>query len=168
MANICYVEGKVWSKSKNKIHSFLTWLGKYKMFQVEETGKIEKLEEGFYSQTFAGDCKWSIASSINNPFDKKGDLTSKTHDIIVELWSQEPGCGFEEHIVVINGYTDTDECKNWTEYCADEYKNIDELNEEFNTNFTEDDIDEYGYCHTGGFSNWGEFELKSYLLNKED
>lgn len=166
MANICYVEGKVWSRSKNKIRSFLTWLGRYKMLQVEETGEIEELEKGLFSQTFAGDCKWSIASSINNSFDKKGDLTSKTHDIAVELWSQEPGCGFEEHIIVGNGYVDTDECEDWTEYCADEYESIDELNEEFNTNFTEDNIDEYGYCHTGGFDNWGDFEFKAYLLEE--
>ena len=109
MANICYVEGRVWAPMKNKIRDFISWLGRYKMLQVEEIEEIEKLENGLYSQKFVGDCKWSIESSINNRGDGKGDLTTKTKGIIVELWSQENGMGFEEHYVVENNSITTND-----------------------------------------------------------
>lgn len=171
MANNCYVEGKIWSKSKERIEEFFDWLQDYKMTSVDRVTDIEYDEDNScYSLVFAGDCKWSITSSINKLCDNiNGNLTTKTDDIVVEMWSQEPGCGFEEHVIAANNIIDTEDDVDWEEYCVDEYKTIDQVNEEFSTNFTEDDIDEYGYCHTGGFPNWGEFdESKVYLLDEEN
>ena len=154
MANICYVEGKVWAKSKSKIRSFIGWLKEYKMLQVEETEEIQTLENGLFSQVFIGDCKWSIESSINNPSDKKGDLTIKTNGIIVELWSQEPGCEFEEHYVVENGNITTNDTVDWTGVFIDDFENETEMTE---CGYTKEDFDENGWCHKGGFKDWGEF-----------
>lgn len=154
MANTCFVEGKVWAKSKNRIRSFLTWLGRYKMLSVEETEEIQELENGLFSQEFIGDCKWSIESSINNPGDKKGDLTTKTDGIIVELWSQEPGCGFEEHYIVEDGGITTNDCVDWTEVHFDDFEDEADIAE---CGYTKEDFDDEGYCHKGGFEDWGEF-----------
>lgn len=157
MANICYVEGRVWAPTKNKIRDFISWLGRNKMLQVEEIEEIQKLENGLYSQKFVGDCKWSIESSINNRGDGKGDLATKTKGIVVELWSQENGMGFQEHYIAENNGITTNDCKDWTEYCVDDFDSLEELNEEFGTQFTDEDIDCYGYVHIGGFDDWGEY-----------
>lgn len=156
MANTCYVEGKVWAKSEAKIRSFLTWLREYKMLSVAATEDIQKLENGLYSQEFIGDCKWSIESSINSPSDKKGDLTTKTDGIIVELWSQEPGCGFEEHYIVENGSITTNDAADWTVVCIDDFEDEAEMADR---GFTKEDFDGQDWCQKGGFEDWGEFAI---------
>ena len=132
-----------------------------------------------------GSCAWSISSCMtDDPFSsysqQKRLLSSGTDEekrstkskgttleiesgrlnLTIEVYGEEPGCGFEEHYAFVNGKTVTNEVEDATWYCIDDYESLEELNEEEGTEFTEDDFDEDNYAKIGGFEEWvfDEFE----------
>lgn len=156
MANDCYVTGKASALNVEDLKKFLDIMEneKFMSFYCE---KINDCGEGKRKTVrFYGDCKWSIFSSINSS--RYGNALNETSKgLIVEMWSQEPGVGFEEHVVYANGTCLCDDCVDWMEYDLDAYNSLEELNEECNTNFKEEDFVD-GFASVGGFEDFKTFD----------
>lgn len=92
----------------------------------------DNYEKEKYRMQIEGDCKWAIESALirnaismrEDPdkwyFGDKTDITKlrfvtlfeacKELDVNMEVFSNEPGCGFEEHILYQDGYTLNETC----------------------------------------------------------
>lgn len=69
-----------------------------------------------------GDCAWSVAScmtengyfkNLKNSVNFKGitlEQVSEKYKVTIEVYSSEPGIGFEEHYLYRNGVCEIDEC----------------------------------------------------------
>ena len=156
MANSCYVTGKVSALNVEDLKKFLDVMENEKFIdfdyeEIDDWGEGERKTVRFY-----GDCKWSISNSINSS--RYGNALNETSKgLIVEMWSQEPGVGFEEHVVYANGTCLCDDCVDWMEYDLDAYNSLEELNEECNTNFKEEDFVD-GFASVGGFEDFETFD----------
>lgn len=79
----------------------------------------EPLEEGLFSCEVEGDCAWSIRSSMLNIDGKRNpslETETKRLNLAVEAYSQESGCCFQEHFLIVKGEILTNECLDWYEY----------------------------------------------------
>lgn len=156
MANNCYVTGKASALNVEDLKKFLDVMENEKFMsfdheEIEDWGEGERKTVRFY-----GDCKWSISSSINSS--RYGNALDKTtKGLIVEMWSQEPGVGFEEHVVYANGTCLCDDCADWTECDISAYDSLEEFNEECGANLKEKDIVD-GFANFGGFEDFDTFE----------
>lgn len=161
MANCCYVTGKVSALNVEDLKKFLDVMKNEKFMDFDYgdpddwgEGKRKTVRFDGYCKC-DGYCKWSISSSINSS--RYGNALDKTtKGLIVEMWSQEPCVGFEEHVVYANGTCLCDDCVDWMEYDLDAYDSLKELNEECETNFKEEDFVD-GFANVGGFEDFGTF-----------
>ena len=168
MANCCDYSLKVFGKTEN-VERFLKQMKE--MYDFEEFdrdtfgGMIEVRGEGW--------CKWSVLSAMRNA--GEFDLTEKSAEfsLAIEVFSQEPGCGFQEHYLSEHGRILTDDCVDyeewWIEGMADE--DIKNLCEE--KGFTMEELKNLvnyngDYCE-GGFEDYCEFsDLSVYFENQLD
>lgn len=157
MANSCYVTGKVAARDVESLQKFLDMLKNERFLSQEfDATEITQVHKNKYTAEFIGCVKWSIGSAINS--DKYGEpLNKTTKGLLVEMWSQEPGCEFEEHVVYANGVCICDETTEYAEYYRDSFDSLEELNEECETNLKEEDFDEDGIASIGGFIHFGSF-----------
>lgn len=156
MANCCYATGKASALNVEDLKKFLDVMKNEKFMdfeyeEIDDWGKGKRKTVRFY-----GDCKWSISSSINSS--RYGNaLDETTKDLIVEMWSQEPGCAFEEHVIYANGTCLCDDCVDYKEYCLEGFDSLEELNEEYGTDFKEEDFID-GVVSIGGFEDFETFD----------
>ena len=156
MANCCYVTGKASALNVEDLKKFLDVMKNEKFMdfdyeEIDDWGEGERKTVRFY-----GDCKWSISGSINSS--SYGNALDKTtKGLIVEMWSQESGVGFEEHVVYANGTCLCDDCVDYKEYDRNAYDSLEELNEEYGTNFKEEDFVD-GFASVGGFEDFETFD----------
>ena len=128
------------------------------------------------------ECAWSAYTCMfNGPgsyyYHYSKELIYGTHvqeqakrlQLEIEIYSEEPGAGFQEHYLVdnfgnliINEEKDDyreiyiDECKDYNDY-LEEYEDYNPISEEeFNTTKNSDDE----YYRSGGFENW-DFEMEN-------
>ena len=99
--------------------------------RVFEVFPCEEDDERTY---VSGDCAWSVKSCmLTGPFtyyDKFKDAinskctnmleATKELDLVVEIYSQEPGCCFMEHYIINKGELQVDECVEWNELYDEE------------------------------------------------
>lgn len=162
MANLCSFSMVVVGKSEENINTFMewmnqeanTWMGRgaeADIYDIEE-------DDGTFRAEINGCCKWSIQSSlIDNAISMRTEPNRwsfgteenvnlrfvtlyeacKELDLNMEVYSEEPGCEFQEHYLFIDGELELDECVDYHE----------EFNEE-----TEE------YEGIGGFASW-DFEI---------
>lgn len=120
-----------------------------------------------------GSCAWSVHSCMcsgrgtyqsDNP-NKNGTTLadeSKRLNLSIEVFSEEPGMCFMEHYVYVNGKEIINECVDWNEYYVGDFETVEELNAEYNTNFTQEEFESDEYLHTGGmewiFDEWNKWE----------
>lgn len=128
-----------------------------------------------------GWCKWSIQSAlIDNAISMRkepdkwywGDSvdTSKIEfvtlfeackkwNIDMEVYSEECGCCFQEHFVVVNGDVIVDECVDYEEYCIDDYNSKEDAERELGIEITDEEWTSGDtFIGRGGFENW-DFEI---------
>lgn len=183
MANNCFYEMKVWGMNPDDLKEFvarLNWengVGFGRTFSADVFEEV-KAENGVHSVMISGDCAWSIQSAYLD----KGDMQSfcKDRNLIVEMYSSEIGCCFQEHYVIVLGIVSVDECTDYYELWLDDYavENGDNsfetlvarYNEDNCTNFAPEDLDERDeiYC-IGGFDEWhfyGCDEISSMLKDE--
>ena len=178
MANICTFSMVVKGKKEN-IEQFTDMMqqkGTVLMGRgaVIDFTDMEELENGNYRCQIDGDTKWSVISSmIDNAISMRtepdkwnfGD-TDKTKltfvtlyeaceqlQLDMEVYSEECGCGFQEHYVFIDGNLVTEECVDYTEYELDEYEAKEEAERELEIKITNDEWDD-GIVTRGGFDGW--------------
>lgn len=126
-----------------------------------------------------GWCKWSVYSSmINNAISMRtepnmwhfGDNTDASNLEFITLWeacgrwnidmevfSEEPGCAFQEHYLVIDGQVVHEDCIEWNEYDLDDYETKEVAEKELEIKITDEEWENGGFIERGGF-NW-EFEI---------
>ena len=163
MANICNFSMMVKGKKEN-IEQFVdmmeqkgtVWMGRGAIVNFTD---IEEVENGKWRCQIDGDTKWSVQSSmIDNAISMRtepnkwsfGENIDKTKlsfvtlfeackqlGLDMEVYSEECGCGFQEHYLFIDGELVEEECVDYSE----EYN---EETEEFES--------------SGGFDDW-DFEI---------
>ena len=124
-----------------------------------------------------GWCKWSIQSAlIDNAVSMRtepskwywGDSVDSSKIEFVTLWeackkwnvdmevySEECGCCFQEHYVMVNGDVVCEDCVEYNEYCIDDYETKDEAESELGIEITDEEWHS-GECFIsrGGFESW--------------
>ena len=131
-------------------------------------------DEGNDRAFIDGWCKWSVQSALhdnaismrtkpemwafhNTDPSKLEFITfieaSEKWNLEVEVYSEEPGCEFQEHYIVRNGIMELDECVEWHEYWIDDYETKEEAEEEIGIFITDEEWEE-GFVQRGGFGEW--------------
>lgn len=142
MANICSVRMRIAAKNADSIQKFIEDVRNQDQFRVYDGifTKEEEFDAGLvldidgakaYDVEFT--CKWSFATSFeedgvnrmlgkNEPaFPKYFHDFCKDHGVGVEVYTEEPGVGFEEHYVIApSGEIVEDKCVNMTEEYIEE------------------------------------------------
>jgi hypothetical protein len=76
-------------------------------------------------------------------------------NVDMEVYSEEPGCCFQEHYLVINGDVLVDECEEWNEYWLDDYETKEEAEEELGIVITNEEWESGdSFISRGGFGEW--------------
>ena len=126
-----------------------------------------------------GWCKWSIQSAlVDNAISMRtepniwywGDgVDVSTLEFItlweacerwnleIEVYSEEPGCCFQEHYMYVDGEMSCD-CVEQNEYCLDDYKSKEEAEQDLSINITDEEWNDGGFINRGGFGEW-EFQI---------
>ena len=126
-----------------------------------------------------GWCKWSVSSAmISNAVSmrtepniwafsqrEKNDLefitlieATEKWNLVVEVYSEEPGCEFQEHYVFDNGNVLCDECVDYYEFWTDDYNTKEEVEEAYGIKITDEEWESGDTICRGGFEEW-EFEI---------
>ena len=126
-----------------------------------------------------GWCKWSVSSAmISNAVSmrtepniwafsqrEKDELefitlteATKKWNLVVEVYSEEPGCEFQEHYVFDNGIVLEDDYAEYHEYWVDEYETKEEAENELGIEITDEEWEAGDTICRGGFKNW-DFEI---------
>lgn len=179
MANICDFEMRVRGEHENikKFYDAMTQNGTIYMGRGADA-EIEFEDEDYACIT--GWCKWSVISAMDtNAVSMRtepdiwywGDgINSKDLEFItlfeackrwnldMEVYSEEPGCCFQEHYVVINGELVCSECVEWNEYCIYDFETKEEAEKELGIEITDEEWEECEYISRGGFESW-DFEI---------
>lgn len=171
MANNCYFEMKIAGPEKS-VHECVKMLrheGPYlngglgRVFSFVVIDEPEKdPATGNIAIHGAGDCAWSIKSAIIewSPFNLEN--VSEKLGLVIEAYSSEPGCRFQEHVLVNKGEFVAHGSVKYTEYWI-EGATEDYIQEVLVENGLSREVlmsklnDNGDYC-VGGFDNFGEFE----------
>ena len=182
MANICSFDMRVRGKHDDieKFYNAMMQNGMIYMGRGAEA-QIEFEEDDYAAIT--GWCKWSVVSAmVDNAISMRtnpekwwwGDNIEpkslefitlweacKRWNIIMEVYSEESGCQFQEHYLCDKGDIICEDCINWEEYFVDDYKTKEEAEEDWEITITDDEwvvgLKE-GRFTRGGFENW-DFEI---------
>ena len=180
MANICYFVMRVRGEHENieKFYNAMSQKGNVWM------GRGAEAEISYEDDNVAeinGWCKWSVESAlIDNAISMRtepnmwafgGDFNSHTTqfvtlveackiwDLDMEVYSEESGCCFQEHLMVVDGELVIDECVEWNEYCIDDYDTKEEAEKELEIEITDEEWNSgEPFISRDGFGEWN-FEI---------
>lgn len=168
MANYCEYVMKITGRKENveELIEMMKWQGKYENCGL---GRIydcweddaEELSEEFGTVQMSGNCAWSVLTAMRNYKGRHPSLESETErlNLLVEVYSSEPGCGFQEHCIIDKGEVILEDCVNYEEHWIGEFNSLKEYNEERGTDFTDDMIQDDEYVYIGGYGDqYGEFQ----------
>lgn len=176
MANNCWFDMRITGGEEQikELVEMLRWEGKFKnaglgrvySFDADE---IEKTDiPGVFQVNGSGDCAWSVLTAIQNYGGRHPSLESETGrlGLVVEVYSSEPGVGFQEHVLIAKGSVIESECLDYQEHWVEGVEGLEAYNRENETNFTADMVNDNGDVCFGGFGdNYGDFEdVSSYFV----
>lgn len=181
MANNCLFDMKITGKAKSikELIRMLQWKDEFKNnglghiyeFDCDTEDIDNKNEDEIVSVEGYGDCAWSVLSAMMREY--RGDSPSleseaERLELVIEVYSSEPGFAFQEHMLFAKEETIINECVDYEEHWVWEFDTIEEYNAEYETNFTEDMVNGDGYICIGGFGDdYGMFEDHMKYFNKE-
>lgn len=174
MANICSFSMKVRGKHEDieKFYNAMSQNGNIWMGRGAEAEINYDDEAG--TAMIDGWCKWSIQSAlIDNAISMRtkpemwafgnADVDSlmfitlleatEKWNLVMEVYSEESGCCFQEHYVFDNGEVLCDDCVDYEEYWFDDYETKEEAEAELEIDITDEEWVE-GFSSCGGFSEW--------------
>ena len=179
MANICSFSMCVKGQHKD-IESFYNAMSQNGNIYMGRGAEAEIRYEDEESRAFIdGWCKWSIYSAmISNAISMRteteiwsfGDVdpsklefvtlmeACERWNLVVEAYSEECGCEFQEHYIIDNGELVEEQCVDWYEYDLDNYETKEEAEEELEIEITDEEWDNGGFISRGGFGEWS-FEI---------
>ena len=175
MANICSFLMKVRGSKEDIIqfHKALTQDGKIWMGRGAETD-LEFEDDDLAS--LSGWCKWSVVTALvdnaismrtepwrwhSEPGEEEREYITlyeacKRWNLVMEVYSEEGGCQFQEHFICDKGEVLCEECVGWEEYDIGDYESKEEAEEDLGVEFTDEEWanhDDYRITR-GGFENW--------------
>ena len=173
MANLCSLLMKVRGNKEDIIqfHKALNQEGKIWMGRGAETDLVFEEDGAAFMQ---GTCKWSVISALvdnaismrNEPnlwafSDEDKDLefitlfeACKKWNLIMEVYSEESGCEFQEHFICDKGDVICEECVEWHEYDISEYVTKTAAEDELDIEITDEEWEREDWIHRGGFGDW--------------
>lgn len=176
MPNYCYYEMKV-KGSDDAIEELISMMNyNHPTHHFHRVFEADVYERGEGFSLIYGDVAWSINSAMLCLLGGC-ESTGKEYDFIsnvsrrlqleIEIFSSEPGIGFQEHYIFNNGKTVLSDCIDYSEYCFDELNyNGDTYEEKFaaflednELSITPDDLDENGNYCIGGVKNFGDWTI---------
>ncbi|MCY7865965.1 hypothetical protein P8918_12930 [Bacillus spizizenii] len=89
---------------------------------------------------------------------------SRLLNLTIEVFSNEYGIGFQEHIVIENGDIVVDDCKDAQEYDTTEFETVEKFNKEYDLNISTEEFESNEYIIIGGFGDW---EFDKYREEKK-
>lgn len=183
MANLCSFSMKVRGEHDNieKFYNAMMQDGNIYMGRGADAEINYNDEDG--TAHIDGCCKWSVVSAMvdnaismrSNP-DRWGwgdgvDPKSlefitlweacERWSIVMEVYSEEGGCQFQEHFLCDKGDVICEDCVNWEEYFVDDYETKEEAEEDMDIEITDEEWAEglsEGRFTRGGFESW-DFEI---------
>ena len=177
MANMCNFVMRVRGKRENieKFYNSMNQQGNIYMGRGAEAS-IDYGDDDVAE--IVGWCKWSVVSAlIDNAISMRTE-PNKWHffedisevefitlieacqkwDLDMEVYSEEPGCCFQEHFLVINGELVDEDCVDWYEYCIDDYDTKEDAERELGIEITDEEWRNDAFVGRGGFESW-DFEI---------
>jgi len=180
MANNCYFEMKIAGEEKavDEFVQMIKWQGGYglgRVFSFEETERDPApLGDPFIAVTGSGDCAWSLLTSLVEWTDDRNLLTeAKRLGLVIEAFSSEPGCCFQEHFLINKGEPLIADCVDYHEYLVDGLNDaeLQSLAEELSLTpeFLRSKMDVNGdYCVGGLGDQFGDYgDLFSFLQQEK-
>jgi hypothetical protein len=168
MANYCEYMMKITGRKEdvNELIEMMQWKGRY---EDNGLGRIydcwaedaEEFDDTFVSVYVNGNCAWSVLTAMRDYNGRYPSLESETKRLclVVEVYSSEPGMCFQEHCIIDKGEVVLDDCLDYEEHYIGDFDTIEEYNEEYGTDFTEDMIEDEEYIYVGGFGDeYGRFK----------
>lgn len=179
MANICDFNMRVRGKHENieKFYNAMIQNGNVCMGRGAEA-EIEYEDDDVAN--INGWCKWSVLSAmIDNAISMRTepnmwyfgpDVDASQFEFItlieacqkwnldMEVYSEECGCCFQEHILVLNGELVANECVEWNEYSIEDYETKEEAEADLDIEITDQEWEHDYFISRGGFDNW-DFEI---------
>lgn len=162
MANYCSIDGKITGRRDN-VQELLDMLCWEKQFKDEGLGAMYDCDYDAHDLMLAGKddivevyifggCKWSVLCALREEY-KTPSLESETERLncVIELYSSEPGCQFQEHVLIDRGEVLIDDCVDYELYMVSAYTSLEEFNAHNKTDFAEDMIGENGDIEFGGY-----------------
>lgn len=114
-----------------------------------------------------GYCAWSVSTCMmpgEFGYYQRAQNTSNGTTLVdeskrlalgIEVYSEEMGIGFEEHIKIQNGVVIVDDTlEDVVEYCAEDYDSVEALNAESGLNITQADFESEDSFKSGGYAEW--------------
>lgn len=149
----------------------------WRLFNVDVIDE-EELDSRYHAKTVSGDCAWSVYSCMfsgehtyqgsyegDTRYNGTDILTeSKNLNLSVEIYSSEPGIGFQEHFLIDKGDIIKSECEDYHELSTEWFNNPREICEELQSEYSEADI-QYNLSEDddnvsfGGVDNYGQFTI---------
>lgn len=183
MANCCYFLMKIAGREEavQEFIRMLQWrdsfsacgMGRVQEFEVDEdTAEHSEYNREFYSIEGQGDCDWSLKSALQD-FEARSLLKETERlGLAIEAFSSEPGCEFQEHLLIDRGKVLIEDCVDYEEYMVDgaDEEQIQKILTD--KSLTRDElmaaVNHNGdYC-VGGFENFGAFrDLFPYVLSMQ-
>lgn len=175
MANICSFSMCV-KGNHNDIESFYNAMSQNGNIFMGRGADAEIRYEDDENRAFIdGWCKWSVWSAmVDNAISmrtepdmwyfgnaKASELKFITlmeacerWNLTIEVYSEECGCAFQEHYIVVNGDLTCEECVEWHEYCLSDYETKEEAEAELEIKITDEEWDNDEFISRGGFEEW--------------
>lgn len=138
MANYAYVHGTAYGSEKD--------INRFYNDSCNDTFKrrpwscliVEKPEYDSYTESwsadFTADVRYSLKSSFIDTPDDNIEKLANDYNLTFEMYSQEPGCMFQEHLIVEPGNPVCIDCKDWMEFCIDDYSDANKWFNDINEN----------------------------------
>lgn len=137
----------------------------WRVFSADETMRMRYDDtKDVVTVTIDGECAWSVASCMleggyQARFNSNGQRNGTTLEketkrlgLVVEIYSEEPGCTFMEHYIIASGNLIADECVDWKQYFMEDFECVDDFNKTTGENWTQQQFEEYDedFFETGG------------------
>ena len=174
MANYCYFTMMITGvkEAVDELISMMKWEGIYAENGLGRIYEIDEYDRDFHpannvSAKLTGDCAWSVTCAMRSDNGRREvclESETKRLGLVVEVFSEELGCAFQEHILIDKGEVIIDDCVDYEAHYVGEHDTIEAYNEEYDTNFTEDMVDD-DYVYEGGFEHYGDFKDHLPFLN---
>ena len=115
----------------------------YRVFEATWCDEPEEIEDGRYFAKISGDVAWSISSWLDDiPYVTRNDrrlyvnlrfLSDLLH-LDFEIQSEEPGCAFQQHCVIVNGEVKMYQDCTWFDlyYDTNDFEDISKVIEDIN------------------------------------